>query len=76
MEDRNRLYLEGDFVQPGRVYRLDNRPAVSSDKIYIKQKRLVGSFASSTGDTLNKKVKKRKNKTKIRWFISKELESI
>lgn len=63
-------------MEPGRVYRLDNRLAVSSEKIYIKQKILVGLFASSTGDTLDKKVKKRKNKTKIRWFISKELESI
>ena len=71
MEDRNQLDLQGDFVQPGRVYRLDNRLAVSSDKIYIKQKRLVGSSASSTGDTRDKKMKKKKNKSKIRWFIKK-----
>ena len=71
MEDRNQLDLQGDLVQPGRVYRLDNRLAVSSDKIYIKQKRLVGSSASSTGDTRDKKAKKKKNKFKIRWFIKK-----
>ena len=69
MEDRNQLDLIGDFAQPGRVYRLDNRLAVSTDKILIKQKRLVGSTSSSTADMPKKK--KIKQKSKIRWFVKK-----
>ena len=69
MENRNQLDPMGDFVQPGRVYRLDNRLAVATDKIIIKQKRLVGSTSSSTADMPKKR--KKKQKSKIRWFVKK-----
>ena len=68
LEDRNQLDLSGDLVQPGRVYRLDNRLAVSSDMFLVKQKRLVGS--SSTGGKLRTH-KKKKDKSKIQWFVRK-----
>ena len=81
LEDRNQLDLIDDIVQRNRVYRLDNRLAVSSDKIYIKQKRLVGPSTSSAsdpfekrnsvGESIDKNKKKKKNKSKIRWFIKK-----
>ena len=55
------------------MYRLDNRVAVNTDKIVIKQKRLVGSSSSSTKGLTDEKEKnvKRKKRSKIRWFIKK-----
>ena len=83
MQDENQLDLSGEFVQPGRVYRLDNRLAVTTDKLLIKQKRLVGSACSSNDKLVNSKQRssslgakldkkdKKKKKSKIRWFVKK-----
>ena len=83
MQDINQLNLSGEFVQPGRVYRLDNRLAVTTDKLLIKQKRLVGSACSSNDKLINSKQRssslgakldkkdKKKKKSKIRWFVKK-----
>lgn len=83
MQDINQLDLSGEFVQPGRVYRLDNRLAVTTDKLLIKQKRLVGSACSSNDKLINSKQRssslgakldkkdKKKKKSKIRWFVKK-----
>ena len=71
LADQNLLLSESNKAD--QMYRLDNRVAVNTDKIVIKQKRLVGSSSSSTKGLTNEKEKnaKRKKRSKIRWFIKK-----
>ena len=71
LADQNLLLSESNKAD--QMYRLDNRVAVNTDKIVIKQKRLVGSSSSSTKGLTDEKEKnvKRKKRSKIRWFIKK-----
>ena len=44
------------------MYRLDNRVAVNTDEIFIKQKRLIGSSSSSSTKKLTDEKEEIKNK--------------
>ena len=44
------------------MYRLDNRVAVNTDEIFIKQKRLIGSSSSSSTKKLTDEKEEVKNK--------------
>ena len=64
------LQVPNDNIQPDRVYRMDNRVAVCNDKIKLKLKRLSSGNKAQPID-----VKKKKRKSKIKWFVQKLVHS-